>query len=82
VGIATGKRAWRAGWPRRTLHDRARAIGWKTKYNAGAGAGLLFERSIQLVGEDPDDPQAERLRVAIGEAAGGQTNAIVFDGQL
>src|ERR1019366_9553930 len=55
--------------------------GWKSKHDPGAGAGLLFHRSVELVGQDADDAQAKRFTLS-AQCAVRQADAIVLDGQL
>src|ERR1035441_3812487 len=56
-------------------------LDWKSKHNAGAGAGLLFQRSVELAGQDGDNAQAKRL-VLTAKGAGRQADPIVLDGQF
>src|SRR5437868_402654 len=51
---------------------------WDGEGEAGAGGSALFERAVELTGEDLDDAEAEGFAVA----GGGETDAIIFDDQL
>ena len=60
-------------------HRQQLRRGGESKDDASAGAGLLFNRSVELLGQDTDDAQAERL-VCAAKGTDRQADTIVFNG--